>query len=148
MLQPKYRNIYLLPLCQKSRRLCWGIHLQLCDCKCSAGICVKTFEGSPPGWQVDVLLEPEEMTTAMPTAVFPSVASAVLPPTPSEAPQRSQRDQQKMQIGSPPTKPFKAFHCFGIKTSVSPWLRSPVWADPCPVHPFGLIWETTTLADL
>lgn len=43
-------------------------------------MCVEISEGRPPGWQGEVLLEPEEMTNAKLTAVFHSVASAILPP--------------------------------------------------------------------
>lgn len=68
------------------------------------------------------------MTTAVPTAVLPPGASAILLLLQmTEAPQRSHRDLHKMQM----VMPFKAFQGFGIKTGVFPQPGSPVWADPC-----------------
>ena len=74
------------------------------------------------------------MTAAMPTAVFPSGAFAILLLLQmSETPQRSHRDLHKMRM----VKPFEAFQGFGIKTSVFPQPGSPVWGDPCPHIPLA-----------
>ena len=76
----------------------------------------------------------ERMTAAVPTAVFPSGAFAILLLLQmSEAPQRSHRDLHKMQM----VKPFKAFQGFGKKTGVFQQPGSPVWGDPCPDIPLA-----------
>ena len=74
------------------------------------------------------------MTTAVPTAVLPSGAFAILLLLQmSEAPQRSHRDLHKTQM----VMPFKAFQGLDINTGVFPQPGSPVWADPCPDIPLA-----------
>lgn len=125
MLSPRTEACLLVPPCLESRRLCWGIRLQPHDCQCRAG-------KHAPGRQVEVLLDLGRMVAAVPTAAFPSGASAILLLLQmSEAPQRSHRDLYKMRM----VKPFKAFRGFGIKTGVFPQPGSPVWGDPCPDIP-------------
>ena len=76
------------------------------------------------------------MTTAVPTAVLPSGAFAILLLLQmSEAPQRSHRDLHKTRM----VMPFKAFQGLEIKTGVFPQPGSPdlPTADPCPDIPLA-----------